>query len=142
MGSRNIRTKCMFTLGSSAMLYEQKWSRDEVRRRLDNSKWLKVRARVLRRQPNCVNCLRFGILTPATDVDHKIPKRATNQDMWYKESNLQPLCKHCHDTHKFEIENQGYCTDIGADGVPIDPNHPQNKKKVLSLDEYRAMLNE
>ena len=41
----------------------------------------------------CQECLRHGIYTPATDVDHIIPKAAGGTD---SPNNLQCLCKKCH----------------------------------------------
>ena len=97
---------------------------------------------MLRIQPNCVKCLRRGFIVEATDVDHIIPKRDTEMEMWYDFSNLQCLCKHCHDVSKREEENKGYCEDIGADGFPIDSRHPMNKRSnnVLSIDEFKKEM--
>lgn len=118
------------------------WTREEVRDLLDGKRWRAVRAKHLRKEPLCVNCLKRNIETKATDVDHKIPKRETTMEMWYEPTNLQSYCKHCHDTSKFEEENFGYSTDIGADGFPIDTRHPVNKRKdkVISLEEYRKVF--
>jgi 5-methylcytosine-specific restriction protein A len=43
--------------------------------------------------PLCVECQRQGIVTPATDLDHIMPKRLGGTDA---PENLQPLCHSCH----------------------------------------------
>lgn len=120
------------------------WTREEVRLYLDNKRWAKVRAIQLKKEPYCICCAKRGITTPATDVDHIIPKRKTHMEKWYDPRNLQSYCKHCHDTSKYEEETLGYSTDIGADGFPIDERHPVNRDKtsVISLDRYRKLVGE
>jgi 5-methylcytosine-specific restriction enzyme A len=56
-------------------------------------RWQRYRAMYLRSHPLCVACERAGITTPATDVDHIVPRRAGGSD---EESNLQALCHACH----------------------------------------------
>lgn len=56
-------------------------------------RWQQIRLRFLRQNPLCVTCLARGQVTPATDVDHIIPRRAGGPD---DESNLQALCHSCH----------------------------------------------
>lgn len=67
--------------------------RPSAARRGYGSEWREIRAKVLRRQPLCVQCAARGLEEKATDVDHIIPLRAggTN-DM----GNLRPLCHSCH----------------------------------------------
>ena len=56
--------------------------------------WRKLRKRIMERDNGlCQECLRHGIYTPATDVDHIIPKAAGGTD---SPNNLQCLCKKCH----------------------------------------------
>ena len=62
-----------------------------------DSRWRKARVRFLKAHPVCVKCLEQGRLTQATVVDHIIPHRGDQQLFW-NESNWQPLCKSCHDT--------------------------------------------
>lgn len=63
--------------------------------------WEKTRKRVLKRGKHlCQPCLRTGRPTPATEVDHIIPKsRGGSED----ESNLQAICSACH-TEKTQSE--------------------------------------
>ena len=59
-------------------------------------RWRSARERYLRRNPLCAECLRSGVVTPATVVDHIVPHRG-NPRLFWDEHNWQPLCKHCHD---------------------------------------------
>ena len=61
-----------------------------------DGKWRSARDRYLQRNPLCVQCLKAGVITPATVVDHIIPHRGTKQLFW-AENNWQPRCKDCHD---------------------------------------------
>ena len=63
--------------------------------KLYNSKrWLGIRARQLKKQPWCEECLRANIYTAATDVDHIEPHRG-DVTRFYK-GPFQSLCKSCH----------------------------------------------
>ncbi|MDV2299612.1 HNH endonuclease [Vibrio cholerae] len=56
--------------------------------------WRILRARILERDAYlCQECLKNGVITAATDVDHIINKACGGTDA---ESNLQSLCKPCH----------------------------------------------
>lgn len=58
------------------------------------TQWYKIRARVLTKFDHiCQSCLRDGIYTRATQVDHIIPKFEGGTD---EESNLEPICDKCH----------------------------------------------
>jgi 5-methylcytosine-specific restriction protein A len=74
-------------------------TRASAARRGYNYRWRKLRAATLAAEagehagPLCVECLRQGIITPATDLDHIVPKRVGGADT---PENLQPLCHRCH----------------------------------------------
>lgn len=70
--------------------------RESASKRGYNSRWQKARVRYLHSHPLCVECKKAGKLTKATVVDHVIPHRGDQQLFW-DESNWQPLCKHHHD---------------------------------------------
>lgn len=65
--------------------------------------WQRLRLMVLRREPLCRMCADLGVITPATDVDHIIPKRDGGPDTF---ENLQPLC-HGHHSQKTATEKTG-----------------------------------
>lgn len=61
-----------------------------------NARWNKARLRYLKVHPLCVHCQAKGLLTKAMVVDHITPHRG-DQELFWKESNWQALCKSCHD---------------------------------------------
>jgi 5-methylcytosine-specific restriction protein A len=52
-----------------------------------------LRLAFLSEHPLCAHCLACGIVVPATDVHHLVPRRDGGSD---EESNLQALCHACH----------------------------------------------
>lgn len=56
--------------------------------------------------PLCVECLRHGKATPATDVDHIVPHKG-NKRLFWDRSNWQPLCHECH-SRKTVLEDGGF----------------------------------
>ena len=60
------------------------------------SRWRRESKKFLQLHPLCEECLRHGIATPATVVDHIIPHRGDPKLFWER-SNWQALCKKCHD---------------------------------------------
>jgi len=69
-----------------------------------DSKWRKARSRYLKAYPLCEKCKAQGRFVRATVVDHIVPHRGAEQLFW-DESNWQPLCKNCHD-HKTMTEDR------------------------------------
>lgn len=67
-----------------------------------SARWRKFRLLVLEERPLCVACPRP---TPATEVDHIIP-RSEAPHLAYVASNVQPLCETCH-ADKTRREAQG-----------------------------------
>lgn len=59
--------------------------------------WQRQRAATLRAEPLCRLCLAAGMTVPATIVDHILPIADGGGN---EQSNLQPLCKRCHDAIK------------------------------------------
>jgi 5-methylcytosine-specific restriction protein A len=59
------------------------------------NRWARVSKLFLVQHPLCAECERNGRLKPATVTDHIIPHRG-DQELFWKESNWQPLCVSCH----------------------------------------------
>ena len=94
-----------------------RYPRTSARKRGYDRDWEKLRAYHLAGSPLCVFCLRDGKLMPANVVDHIKPFR----DDWslrLDPSNLQSLCKPCHDSEK-QREERGTLRPIGLDGWPL-----------------------
>ncbi len=60
-----------------------------------NYHWQKVRRMFLNRNPLCAECLKKGIMTPATVVDHIELHKGEYEKFW-NEDNMQSLCERCH----------------------------------------------
>ena len=80
--------------------HRKEWSPETLRgsssARGYDGRWRAARKLFLRKNPLCARCMERGVLTPATVVDHIRPHRGDQQLFW-DESNWQPLCKDCHD---------------------------------------------
>jgi len=92
-------------------------------------KWYKTPAWKIRRRdqlaahPTCAFCDKNGITRIATVADHN--PRHNGDWMQFFHGPLISLCKHCHDSTKQAEEIRGFSLDIGEDGWPTDPSHPQ-----------------
>lgn len=60
----------------------------------NSARWRKIRARQMRREPWCAECLKRGVFTPSTDVDHITPHRG--DIVLFFRGPLQSLCHSCH----------------------------------------------
>lgn len=70
------------------------------------ARWQQVRMLVLQANPLCVMCEDKGLCVAATVVDHRIP---INQGgAVYDQSNLQGLCKPCHDIKSAQEGGQAW----------------------------------
>lgn len=95
--------------------------------RLYNTRqWKRLREAQLERCPLCNFCAREGRVVAAQVVDHIQPHRGIERT-FFDPTNLQSLCKSCHDSTKQQIETKGYANNIGSDGWPLDSNHPVNR---------------
>lgn len=61
-----------------------------------NSRWRKESKHYLQTHPLCEECMKHGVYTAATVVDHIVPHRGDPVLFW-NQSNWQALCKRCHD---------------------------------------------
>jgi len=99
-------------------------------KQLYNSKRWQIRSRrQLREHPLCRMCLDEGWVSAAKVADHITPHKGNAYSFYY--GALQSLCISHHNKSKREIENKGYCTDIGIDGNPTDPRHPYNMQRTI-----------
>jgi 5-methylcytosine-specific restriction protein A len=94
----------------------------------DRQRWRKMSRLQLKLNPLCKICTQQGQFSPATVTDHIIPHKG-DEVLFFDTTNLQSLCKTCHDTLKAQIEAHGYHRAVGEDGWPIDINHPINRRK-------------
>ena len=69
-------------------------------------RWQKLRNRFIAQHPYCEECMKRGVLTMATDVDHFKPHLGDPR-LLYDEENLQSLCKSCH-SRKTVKEDGGF----------------------------------
>lgn len=90
-------------------------------------RWRRTALRQLQAEPLCVECAKSGVLEAATTADHVEPHNGDPQLFWY--GQLQSLCTACHSGAKQSAERAGvhYSSEIGLDGLPIDPRHPANR---------------
>ena len=83
--------------------YDERRKRDpalaEARRIRSSTRWRKVRALKLARDPLCEDCLEHGVTEAATQVHHVegLVKRA---DLAFVLENLASLCATCHATRE------------------------------------------
>lgn len=90
--------------------------------------WRLARIGFLAKNPWCVLCLASGRRIPATDVDHIIPHKGDAKLFWDK-SNWRPLCARHHASKSGrERWNKPERLGCDSDGLPLDPNHPWNKR--------------
>lgn len=60
-----------------------------------DGKWQQARKGFLAKHPLCAECLKNGIYTPATVVDHIVPHRG-NKALFWDKNNWQSLCQYHH----------------------------------------------
>ena len=81
---------------------------------------VKLREQLLKQEPLCRPCRQKNPpqFTPATIADHVTPiaKGGAVHDL----SNMQPVCKPCHDRKTAEDNGWKVKRTFGADGWPID----------------------
>ena len=96
-----------------------------MKRLYESVRWRNARKRYLNEHPLCRICEGSDRLTAATVVDH-IQEHKGDYDLFWDESNWQPLCASCHSGIKRIQDHNGFSQAAGIDGQPIDPGHPWN----------------
>jgi len=87
---------------------------------LYNSKqWKALRSAQLSMHPLCAMCEAQGLITGATIADHIKPHKG-DKTLFLNPSNLQSLCKLCHDKHKKLFETRGVILGADITGAPLD----------------------
>lgn len=97
------------------------------RDRLYGRRWRRERKAFLAAHPLCVMCETRGRVAAATVVDHIRPHNGDPVLFWDR-TNWQGLCQTHHDATKQREEKGGRAIGCGADGVPLDPDHPWAKE--------------
>jgi len=84
--------------------------------------WKSLRASQLKLQPMCQFCIERSKIVPARIVDHIKPHKG-DINLFHDPSNLQSLCKTCHDSAKQREEKSGVVPGCTETGIPIDSGH-------------------
>lgn len=87
--------------------------------------WQELRGAQLRACPLCAYCRALNMDSAATVADHKKPHKG-DLVLFFDPTNLQSLCKTCHDAAKQTLERTGVLPGCGLDGRPVDPAHHWN----------------
>lgn len=86
----------------------------------DTREWLELREYQLRKDPLCRYCLRQGLVTAATVVNHRTPHKGDAQ-LFFDPANLESVCKLHHDGPIQSHERTGHERGCDANGIPHDP---------------------
>lgn len=89
-------------------------------------RWYRLRWHQLQAEPICRLCHALGAVEAADTVDH-IKAHKGDESLFFDGSNLQSLCKHCHDSAKQRQERTGILPGHDVSGMPVDPNHHWNR---------------
>lgn len=107
----------------------------EYRKLYSTKRWRTLRDQALLRDAfrcqhkGCGVILKRGVKQPNSAVVHHITPHKGNLDLFFDINNLQSCCWMHHSGIIQSIENRGFDVTIGADGWPIDPEHPGVKRR-------------
>lgn len=87
--------------------------------------WHRLRWHQLQAEPLCRMCKSQGKIKEAEIVDHVDAHRG-DEIKFFDPTNLQSLCKHCHDSVKQQMEKSGVLRGCDTNGWPLDPHHHWN----------------
>ena len=96
-----------------------RWGNASRHARGYGKEWDKIRRRILVRDKHlCQPCLRKGVVSPATSVDHITPKAQGGTD---DPNNLQSICPACREAKDAVDRGKPLRTKvtIGEDGWPV-----------------------
>ena len=88
-------------------------AKDETYKRLINSqRWLHLRKAVLSAHPLCERCEAEGLVTPSSEVHHRVPVESAvtpreKEQLMYDPANLEALCHACHVARHVEMGRSG-----------------------------------
>jgi 5-methylcytosine-specific restriction enzyme A len=92
--------------------------------------WQRLAKMHLAEEPLCRYCKEMGRITSLARkdmvVDHIVPVKE-RPDLAFDVSNLQTLCRMCHDSVKRRFEATGKRVGCKQDGTPVDPGHWWNE---------------
>jgi 5-methylcytosine-specific restriction enzyme A len=92
----------------------------------NTKRWYRLRYHQLQEHPLCAMCSKLARVTAATIVDHVKPHRG-DEELFFDATNLQSLCKTCHDGAKQQLEKSGVLRGCDVSGMPLDANHHWNR---------------
>jgi hypothetical protein len=98
----------------------------QYRKLYKTARWQRLREAQLTAHPLCDRHLKRGHTVRASVVHH-LEAHKGDLVKFFDPANLQSLCAPCHDGDVQSEEKVGYSTEVGADGWPSDPRHPQNR---------------
>ena len=101
-----------------------------------NGKHRLMRDKQLAKAPWCEFCWKERqVKVPATVLDHrepfKRPDGSTDWKLWGDPKNHRSLCQPCHDSRGAQRNRPEKPPGAGADGRPLDPSHPWNRRPTL-----------
>jgi hypothetical protein len=102
----------------------------EYRKLYSTKQWRILREQALLRDgfrcqhKGCGVILKRGRAGDRSAVVHHIKPHKGDLDLFFSLDNLQSLCKRHHDSDAQSVEARGYSVEMGADGWPVDANHP------------------
>ena len=104
-----------------------------------NSRWRRESKKFLELHPLCQECLKKGIATPATVVDHIVPHRGDVKLFWDR-SNWQALCESCHDKKPDGKTRFGYV--FGHQYIDVRARLTRKKAEIASLRMEAATVSD
>ena len=107
------------------------YKNNDYRNFIRSSRWQRIRAYHLLRNPLCVRCAKKGKTTVASEVHHIITCH-DNPALQVDPSNLESLCAPCH-APLTNDDRRGHSNEMDSQGYATDPKHPSNNRRRLSL---------